>query len=228
MQVWARVQLTRMHGTISYEDILKKVTFWFRKFDFQVPVSKVSSISLLGMVGWWSSIETLGDLTLPPILSDHWIEKQPPKMFFFSWKFYRWERWWYVCHSSRIMMNTAAEIFLLYLLSVRSTGLGLTAFQWKFSHIEAETKCPPFSRRHFQIWILIKISLKFVPKGPINNIPGLLKIKAWRRPGDKPISEPIMVSLSMHICITRPKWVNIDIENFWKLDFNSLWPSDAI
>ena len=30
---------------------------------------------------------------------------------------------------------------------------------------------------------------------------------AWRRPGDKPISEPIMVSLLTHICVTRPQWV---------------------
>ena len=43
------------------------------------------------------------------------------------------------------------------------------------------------------IWISIKISLKFVPKGPINNIPALVQIMAWRRPGDKPLSEPMMV-----------------------------------
>ena len=57
-------------------------------------------------------------------------------------------------------------------------------------------------------YISIKISLKFVPKGPINNIPSLVQIMAWRRPGDKPLSEPMMVSLSTHICITRPQWVN--------------------
>ena len=57
--------------------------------------------------------------------------------------------------------------------------------------------------------ILIKISLKFVPKGPINNIPALVQIMAWRRSGDKPLSEPMMVSLLMHICVTRPQWVNI-------------------
>ena len=32
--------------------------------------------------------------------------------------------------------------------------------------------------------IPIKISLKFVPKGPINNMPSLVQIMAWRRPGD--------------------------------------------
>ena len=33
------------------------------------------------------------------------------------------------------------------------------------------------------------------------------QIMAWRRPGDKPLSEPMVVSLLMHICITRPQWV---------------------
>ena len=53
--------------------------------------------------------------------------------------------------------------------------------------------------------ISIKISLKFVPKGPIIIIPALGQIMAWRRPGDKPLSEPMMVSLLTHICITRPQ-----------------------
>ena len=56
--------------------------------------------------------------------------------------------------------------------------------------------------------ISIKISLNFVPKGSINNIPSLVQIMAWRRPGDKPLSEPMMVSLLTHICVTRPQWVN--------------------
>ena len=56
--------------------------------------------------------------------------------------------------------------------------------------------------------ISIKISLKFVPKGPINIIPALVQIMAWRRSGDKPLSEPMMVSLPTHICVIRPQWVN--------------------
>ena len=57
------------------------------------------------------------------------------------------------------------------------------------------------------VCIPIKISLKFVPKGPINNIPALVQIIACRRPGDKPLSELMMVSLLTHICVTRPQWV---------------------
>ena len=48
------------------------------------------------------------------------------------------------------------------------------------------------------VWILSKISLKFVPKGPINDIPALVKIMAWCRSGDKSLSETLMVRLSMH------------------------------
>ena len=59
------------------------------------------------------------------------------------------------------------------------------------------------------IWISFEISLKFVPKGPINNIPALVQIMAWRRPGDKPFSETMLVCLLTNICVTRPQWVNV-------------------
>ena len=38
------------------------------------------------------------------------------------------------------------------------------------------------------VGISIEISLKFVPKGQINNIPALVQIMPRRRPGDKPLS----------------------------------------
>ena len=57
------------------------------------------------------------------------------------------------------------------------------------------------------VLIPIKISLKLVPKSPINNIPELVQIMAWSRPGDKPLSEPMLVRLPTHICVTRPQWV---------------------
>ena len=60
------------------------------------------------------------------------------------------------------------------------------------------------------VWISIKISLKFVPKRPVYNIPALVQIMAWRRPCDKPLSEPMMDSLPTHICVTRPHWAIID------------------
>ena len=58
-------------------------------------------------------------------------------------------------------------------------------------------------QRHFKriflnenVWILINISLKFVPKGPINNISALIQIMAWRLTGDKPLSEPMMTQFN--------------------------------
>ena len=60
------------------------------------------------------------------------------------------------------------------------------------------------------VWISINISLKFVPKGPINNIPALDQIMTWRQLGDKPLSEPMMVSLLTHKCITRRQWLKAE------------------
>ena len=72
------------------------------------------------------------------------------------------------------------------------------------------------------VWILHQISLKFVPKGPINNIPSFVQIMAWRRPGDKPLSEPMMVSLLPHLCVARPQWVKfcfrIECHIFYEYD----------
>ena len=76
--------------------------------------------------------------------------------------------------------------------------------------------------------ILIKSSLKFVPEGPINNIPALVQIMAWRRPGDKPLSELMVVSLPTHICVIRPQWVKITAASPRGQRVNSLGPSDAI
>ena len=55
--------------------------------------------------------------------------------------------------------------------------------------------------------IPIKISLKCIPKDPFNSIPALVQIMAWRRPGDKPLSEPMMVILLTHVGVTRPQCV---------------------
>ena len=61
----------------------------------------------------------------------------------------------------------------------------------------------------FKCIFLNQISLKFVPKDPINNIPALVQTMAWRRPGNKPLSEPMLVSLLTNICVTRPRWVKM-------------------
>ena len=66
-----------------------------------------------------------------------------------------------------------------------------------------------------------KISLKFVPRVRMNNIPTLVQIMTWRRSGDKPLSESMMVSLPTHICVTWPQWVNYDAHGF--VSFTLIW-----
>ena len=118
------------------------------------------------------------------------------------------------------------ELFLYYCPSVWRSHPSVACFN---------TLRPRQNGRHFpddifkwiflneNIWISIDISLKFVSKDPINNIPTLVQVMAWRRPGDKPLSEPMMVRLPMHICVTRPQWVNIKPifpsagTQYWKL-----------
>ena len=68
-----------------------------------------------------------------------------------------------------------------------------------------------------KIWILIKILLRTVPMGPINNNPALVQIMAWHRPGNKPLYDPIMASLPTHIYVTRPQWVKSPYHYSWRL-----------
>ena len=57
--------------------------------------------------------------------------------------------------------------------------------------------------------IPIQISLKFVPRSPIDHKPAFVQVMAWRRTGDKPLPELVMRSSSlMHICGTRGRWLN--------------------
>ena len=87
-------------------------------------------------------------------------------------------------------------------------------YRWIWSVICVDTKWPRQNGRHFpndifkwiffnkNVWISIKISLKFVCNGPINNIPSLVQIMALYGPGDKPLSEPKVVRLPAHIWVT--------------------------
>ena len=52
---------------------------------------------------------------------------------------------------------------------------------------------------HENIWSSIKISLKGIPKGLINNIPVLVQIMAGSLPGGKPLSEPMLFCLLMQM-----------------------------
>ena len=45
-------------------------------------------------------------------------------------------------------------------------------------------------------WVSNKISLKFAPKGPIDNIPALFQMMAWCQSGAKPLSEAMMTKFT--------------------------------
>ena len=115
--------------------------------------------------------------------------------------------WYFTGYSSTPLM--CYLVFLKTVDMLPDTDCLLTHWGWH--------KWTPFCRRHFQIqiflnknvWISLQISLKFLAKVWINNIPVLVQVMAWRRPGDKPLSEPMMVSLLMHICLPPTQWVHI-------------------
>ena len=44
--------------------------------------------------------------------------------------------------------------------------------------------------------IPIQISLKLVPRGPIDNKPALVQVMVWRRAGDKPLPKPMMAQFT--------------------------------
>ena len=100
-------------------------------------------------------------------------------------------RMWVVCPSGTSQWHHMP----VNILSLRQDGRHLPddIFTW------------PFLNEN--VYISIKISLKFVLIGPINNIPSKVQIMAWRLPGTKPLTEPMMVSLLAHICVTRLQWV---------------------
>ena len=60
---------------------------------------------------------------------------------------------------------------------------------------------------HENVWISLKIALKFAPRLRINNIPALVQMMSSHQPGAKPLSELMMVKLLTHIRINRPQWV---------------------
>ena len=106
----------------------------------------------------------------------------------------------------RTHKNTSAFSINTWHWSITGCGDPLLT-HWGRDKMDAIFQCIFLNENN---WIPIEISLKFVLKGPFNNIPALVQIMAWRRPGDKPLSEPMMVSPLMHICVTQPQWINED------------------
>ena len=79
-------------------------------------------------------------------------------------------------------------------------------------YVQSETKWPTFFRRHFLEWKCLNFEYNLTEVF-------FLRVQStifqhWFRwwlgagPGDKPLSEPMMVSLLTYWCVTRPQWVN--------------------
>ena len=103
---------------------------------------------------------------------------------------------------------------LIAIAFIRHIGDGHKTWWYRFKtlrprqngrHFADDTFKRIFLNENFRISIKL---FKFIPKGPINNNPALVQIMAWCQPGDKPLSEPMMLCLLTHICVTRPQWVN--------------------
>ena len=72
---------------------------------------------------------------------------------------------------------------------------------WNRDEMAAEISRTTFSEGIF-LNAMCEFRLRFiwfVPEVRINNIPALVQMMAWRHPGDKPLSEPMMAILLTHI-----------------------------
>ena len=128
----------------------------------------------------------------------------------------------YACLPSKIVEVWIKRFFVRYDWWRRLQPTSSVSPVWvnaSWRHHAINTLRPRQNARHFlddifkyiflneNVWISIKISLFFIPNGPIHNIPAMVQKMAWRRPGDKPLSEQLRVSSLTHICIIRPQWV---------------------
>ena len=106
-------------------------------------------------------------------------------------------------------LNTYLYILIIFEIFSWNTLFGSKTAHWGLLQYETRpkfiwthfpwTKWPPFCRRYFQmhfrewkVFYFDKSSLKVFCKGPIGNNAALVKIMAWHRIGDKPLSEPIL------------------------------------
>ena len=57
----------------------------------------------------------------------------------------------------------------------------------------------------FEFWLKFHWSLFL--RVQLTIFRALVQIMGWCRPGNKPLSEAVMLSLLMHICVTWPQWI---------------------
>ena len=118
------------------------------------------------------------------------------------WEIY--DLWIYTGNTVFFILRLSSGFHSYYVIIMETVCLNIMRSRENGRQFPADNFKFIFVNENIYIWI--NISLKFVPKGPINNIPALVQMMAWRRPGNKPLSEHMMVNLLTHICITGPQW----------------------
>ena len=113
---------------------------------------------------------------------------------------------WKMAHISRNWLSRSGILLLSNWSSVLLLSFTVNFFSW-LHHFIVITWRLRQSGCHFPVdifkwiflneivWIMNKISLNFVPRGLLNNIPALVQTMTWCRPGDKLLSEPMMARL---------------------------------
>ena len=125
--------------------------------------------------------------------------------------------------------NTDSVVLIMFLWCENVASLTLV-----FNTLRPRRYCRHFADGTFKrifmnenVWILIMISLKFVPKVRITNIPGWVQIMAWRRRATSQYLNKWWYVLLTHICITRPQWI-LMCSNYGPDKERSLAPSIVI
>ena len=114
--------------------------------------------------------------------------------------------------------------YFLRMTQCEITNASAIPVPWQRFHVSTRRVCfntlrPKQKFRHFaddifkciflnkNVWISFMLSQIFVPRVWIDNIPASVQIMDCCRLGENRLSEPMMVILLTHICVTRPQWV---------------------
>ena len=106
----------------------------------------------------------------------------------------------------RLKCNLLNEKFYILIQILLNFVPGEVCF-WRSSklviHRCFNSSPPGFRRQHFQtlfmnenVRVFIQISLKFVPKGPIDDKSSLVQVMAWPRSSNKQLPEPVKAQFS--------------------------------
>ena len=129
-------------------------------------------------------------------------------------------------HGPSVCYQQPRGLFCWYWLTHWGWDKMAAIFQTTFSNVFSCMKMYEFWERfHWRFFLRVQLTI----------FQHLVQIMAWLPPGNKPLSEPMMVSLSTHICVTQPQWVHVnpsmdEVSKFFrkcqmKLLFNSQTPS---